>query len=301
MTGPSVHYLFPVLFFPTPFLLMQPILPTRLAGSITSRHSNLALGLLLLPRNRRKDAFLFHDFCRLVDDIADSEALSRTEKQAQLNAWLEGVQSGGEQLLPADFRDMILRRSLDRHLLSEILRGMLMDTEQCRYTSFEELCTYCLRVASAVGLLSAEIFGAKGKAVTHYATELGIALQLTNILRDVAEDAAIGRIYLPQEDLERFGVSEQEILRSLPSPAMTHLLNHQAEQADSYFAKAELSWSLMSKNQQRLMRPARLMSALYRDILLQMHRDRYDVFAKRYRVRGAKKLLLLLRVMTARD
>ena len=86
-----------------------------------------------------------------------------------------------------------------------------------------------------------------------------------------------------------------------PSPSMTHLLNHQAERADSYFAKAELAWSEMSVNQKRLMRPARLMSAIYRDILLQMHRDRYDVFAKRYRVRGAKKLLLLLRVITARS
>ena len=184
---------------------------------------------------------------------------------------------------------------------------MLMDvgnTEHNRYASFEELRTYCLRVASAVGLLSTQIFGAQGSAVESYATDLGIAMQLTNILRDVAEDAAVCRIYVPQEDLRRFGVIEEEILNAdggIPSPAMTHLLNHQAERADSYFAKAELAWSEMTVNQRRLMRPARLMSAIYRDILLQMHRDRYDVFAKRYRVPMGKKFLLLLRVMTSRN
>ena len=174
-----------------------------------------------------------------------------------------------------------------------------MDTERNRYASFGELEIYCRRVASAVGLISARIFGATGAVVDRYAECLGIALQLTNILRDVAEDAVAGRIYIPLEDLERFGVTEEDILQSLSSPMMTHLLNHQAERADSWFAKAELAWSDMSNNQRRLLRPARIMSALYRDILLQMHQDRYDVFAKRYRVSVFRKSLFLLRVMTS--
>jgi phytoene synthase len=194
---------------------------------------------------------------------------------------------------------MIDRRNLDRHLLSEVVRGMLMDTECNRYASFEQLTPYCRRVASTVGLLSAAIFGATGSSVGHYAEELGIALQLTNILRDVAEDAAMDRIYIPMEDLNRFGVSEHEILENRASPAMTHLLNHQAERADSYFAKAELAWSEMTANQKRLMRPARLMSAIYRDLLLQMHRDRYDVFGRIHRVPTFRKFMLLLRVMTS--
>jgi len=279
---------------------MEPTPPLRI--STGRRRSNLVLGLLLLPGKRRSDAFLFHDFCRLVDDIADSRELAVTEKRAHLEAWLEGVRIGGEQMLPADFREMILRRTLDRHLLSEILRGMLMDvgeTEQNRYATFKDLEIYCRRVASAVGLTSARIFGAQGAEVESYAEQLGIALQLTNILRDVAEDASMGRIYIPREDLERFGVSEDQIIGALSSPAMTHLLNHQAERADSYFAKAELAWSEMSVNQKRLMRPARLISAIYRDLLLQMHSDRYDVLATLYRVSGFKKLLILLRVMTS--
>ena len=261
--------------------------------------SNLVLGLFLLRGDRRRNALLFSDFCRTVDDIADSPGRTATEKRDLLVAWLEALQPGHEKELPDRLREMIARRDLDRHLLSEIVRGMLMDTELSRYGTFGDLRVYCHRAASAVGLTSARLFGASGRAVENYAEQLGIALQLTNILRDVAEDATMNRIYLPLEDLERFGVSEREVLDLIPSPAMTHLLNHQAERADSYFAKAELSWSEMSANQRRLMRPARLMSAIYRDLLLQMHRDRYDVLAKRYRVSGLKKLVLLLRVMTA--
>ncbi|MEI6376808.1 MAG: squalene/phytoene synthase family protein [bacterium] len=280
-------------------------IPRRLRGSVRRRSSNLIPALLLLPGDRRSDALLFGEWCRLVDDIADNRSLEVSEKRSSLEAWQRAIQSGSG--LPEDFQDMIRRRNLDQNRLSEIVLGMLMDvgnTEQNRYASFEELRTYCLRVASAVGLLSTQIFGAQGPAVESYATDLGIAMQLTNILRDVAEDAAVCRIYLPQEDLRRFGVMEEEILNAdggIPSPAMTHLLNHQAERADSYFAKAESAWSEMTVNQRRLMRPARLMSAIYRDILLQMHRDRYDVFAKRYRVPLGKKFLLLLRVMTARN
>lgn len=274
-------------------------LPRLTIPSNGRRHSNLLPGLLLLPRERRADAFLFHDFCRHVDDIADDGKTGVEEKRLLLRAWLRAMEPENGTELPVAFRELIGRRQLDRRLLSEIVRGMLMDTEHNRYETTGDLLPYCRRVASAVGLASARIFGASGPAVERYAEELGIALQLTNILRDVAEDSEMNRIYIPREDLARFGVREEEILRGTPSPAMIHLLNHQAERADSHFAKAELAWSEMSANQRRLMRPARLMSAIYRDLLLQMHRDRYDVFAKRYRVSGLKKAALLLRVMTS--
>ncbi len=258
------------------------------------------MALIFLPRERRRDAFLFYDFCRSVDDIADDSMLGIQEKQECLDTWLMALEPGQEENLPSDFRTMILRRQLDRHLLLEIVRGMRMDTEQNRYATFEALQPYCWRVASAVGLLTATLFGANGSSVERYARELGVALQLTNILRDVAEDASMNRLYLPLEDLTRFGVTEQEILEKNPSPAMTHLLGFQAERADATFAKAELAWSEMSAHQQRLMRPARLMSAIYRDLLLQMHRDRYDVFHQHYRVSTLKKLFLALRFFTGR-
>jgi phytoene/squalene synthetase len=326
-------------------------LPLQIGGYAGRRHSNLALGLILLPRAHRADAFLFYDFCRAVDDLADSGTETPERRKEQLSSWIEALQPGNEEQLPGDFAEMIQRRQLDRQLLLEIVLGMQMDTEQCRYPTFSELRRYCWRAASAVGLVSAALFGASGDAVKDYATELGLALQLTNILRDVREDAGVNRIYIPLEDLERFGVTEEEILeRSFPShraekksresrvegrehgvekaasanavirlfwpstfdfrlstyikgresredSGITHLFNHQAERADSYFAKAELAWVEMSPNQKRLMRPARLMSAIYRDLLLQMHQDRYDVFGKNYRVSRIKKLLLALRVL----
>jgi len=278
------------------------LLPTRIKGTGRLHSSNLIPSLLLLPGDRRGDALLFSDWCRLIDDVADDPFLGIDQKKGVLEAWLAAILD--DSGLPEDLHQMILRRNLDRTLLLEIVRGMLMDVQdrgRIRQAAFADLETYCFRVASAVGLTSARIFGAHGKDVDRYAEHLGIALQLTNILRDVAEDSAMGRIYIPGEDQERFGISENEILHSITSPAMTHLLNHQAERADSYFAKAERAWSEMTSNQRRLMRPARLMSAIYRDLLLQMHRDRYDVFAKRYRVSGLKKFVLFLRVMTAEN
>jgi phytoene synthase len=278
-------------------------IPRKLKGSVRRPASNLIPALLLLPSDRRSDALLFGAWCRLVDDIADNQSPDLNQKQKALEAWLLALKNKNDtdHKLPEDFATMIRKRTLDRSLLCEIVLGMMMDTERNRYATFADLEIYCRRVASAVGLLSARIFGAQGKNVECYSEHLAIALQLTNILRDIAEDAAMGRIYLPLEDLERFGVREGEVLGSIPSPQMTHLLNHQAERADSYFAKAELAWSEMTANQRRLMRPARFMSAIYRDLLLQMHRDRYDVFAKRYRVSTIHKILILIRVMSARN
>jgi len=274
-----------------------PELPRQIRGIIRRSRSNLTAGLLLLSEERREDAFLFHDFCRLVDDIADDCSQAPSAKRAALEAWLEAFLPEQQERLPEDFLAMIRRRNLDSELLREIIRGMLMDTERVRFSQFRDLELYCRRVASAVGLVSARIFGAEGPMVERYAEQLGIALQLTNILRDVAEDAAMDRIYIPLEDLERFGVTEEDLFRGNHTPAMTHLLNHQAERADSWFAKAELSWSELSNNQKRLIRPARLMSTIYREILLQMHRERYDVFAKRYKVSGLNKARCLLRLL----
>ena len=287
-------------------------IPGKLRDAVRHPSSNLIPALLLLPGDRRSDALLFGAWCRLVDNIADDRSLEVIQKQRALEAWLlmlqNDIESANERAsrLPEDFDTLIRRRNLDRGLLCEIVLGMMMDTERNRYATFGDLEIYCRRVASAVGLISARIFGANtydkgGKDVQIYAEQLGIALQLTNILRDVSEDAAMGRIYLPLEDLERFGVLEDEVIGSITSPAITHLFNHQAERADSYFAKAELAWSKMTANQRRLMRPARFMSAIYRDLLLQMHRDRYDVFGKRYRVSTIHKILILIRVMSARN
>jgi phytoene synthase len=274
-------------------------IPRKLRSAVRCRSSNLIPALLLLEGDRRSDALLFGDWCRHVDDIADNRSLAPDVKHAALESWLRALAAEHEGSLPEDFLEMIRRRNLDRELLREIIHGMLRDCRLVRFARFADLESYCRCVASAVGLVSTRIFGAQGAVAERYAEQLGIALQLTNILRDVAEDATMDRIYIPLEDLEHFGMSEAEILSGSTTPAMTHLLHYQAERADSWFAKAEIAWSELTVNQKRLMRPARLMSAIYRELLLAMHRDRYDVFAKRYRVSGPKKLALLLQLMTS--
>lgn len=242
--------------------------------------SNLAIALYLLPRARRKDALRFYAFCHSIDECVDHSSLTQTEKENFLKTALDSLE------------DIIQRHQLDRELLGEIICGMQMDLTINRYATFEELRLYAWRVASAVGLVSAQLFGAEGKSVQNYAENLGTALQLTNILRDVAEDAAQNRIYLPLEDLHRFNVTEEELLQGLPSPQVTHLFHHEAERALSYFAKADLTWEKMPSRERHLMRPARLMEAIYRTLLEKMQRDRYDVFHQHYRVSFFKKLCL---------
>ncbi|HLB33045.1 MAG: hypothetical protein A3F67_09120 [Verrucomicrobia bacterium RIFCSPHIGHO2_12_FULL_41_10] len=275
------------------------ILPPKERGFeclLVALRSNLAIALYLLPRAQRRDALLFYKFCHSIDHCVDHSLLTLPEKEVLLNQWLTGIQNLPSSRLPTDFQEMIVRRKLDTNLLCEIIRGVLMDLTIHRYATFNDLRGYIWRVASAVGLVSVQIFGTEGPDVTQYAEALGIAFQLTNILRDVAEDAAMSRIYLPLEDLSRFSVTEEEILQSTPSPQATHLFHYEGERALSYFAKAELAWESMPVHQQRLMRPARLMEAIYRTLLNTMQKDRYDLFYRHYRVSAVKKGILALQV-----
>lgn len=278
----------------------------RLANPEGHRRSSLAIGLILLPSERRRDAFLFYDFCRALDDIADAGDLDPVARRDFLDEWIGALSDEREtSRLPSEFAEVIRRHQLDRNLLVEIVQGMKMDLPKddrlILYNTFSDLEIYCRRVASVVGQISAKIFGVEGAIVDSYADNLGLALQLTNILRDVAEDAAMGRVYLPLEDLERFQVPRDHILSRKNTPGLTHLLNYQAERADSYFAKAELAWSRLGKTQKHRLRPARLMSAIYRDLLLSMHRERYDVFHVTYRVGRFQKLAHFLRILLLSD
>ncbi|HWB59478.1 MAG TPA: squalene/phytoene synthase family protein, partial [Chthoniobacteraceae bacterium] len=181
------------------------------AKSITAKSgSNLALGLMALPRDRRDDMVVFYAFCRIVDDIADEPSSPVETRRAQLNAWRKalGGTFEGEPPLAAEVRALIAKYSLPVEHFHEIIAGMEMDLDAKRYRTFEELRLYCYRVASAVGLVSIVIFGCKSPRSTDYALNLGLALQLTNIIRDVGEDWRNGnRIYLPLEEVERFHYS----------------------------------------------------------------------------------------------
>ncbi len=208
--------------------------------------SNLALAFILLPRPKRDAMSALYAFCREVDDVADEESVPAEKRRAQLAEWRDDVRRACENGSPQfpvnrELQPVIKQFRLPFELFDELIKGCEMDLEIKRYKNFEQLELYCHRVASVVGLLSIEIFGYQNPASRDYAVYLGKALQLTNILRDVKTDAARGRIYLPQNELKKFGVAEAEILNSkwsenyqalATSIAQTRQKSLQARQAD---------------------------------------------------------------------
>jgi len=258
-----------------------------------AKKSSLAFALASLPLDRRRDALLFYDFCRTVDDIADDPARPAAEKRRLLDQWK--VASPSE--LPPEFADLVQRRSLDPNLWREIILGVEMDIEPRRFETMKDLRAYCWRVASAVGLVSIEIFGCRDPGSKVYAEHLGQALQLTNILRDVKEDAALGRIYLPLEDLRRFGVNEDSLLAGRPTGDFFGLMSFEAKRAEDEFRNAR---QMLPFADRQALGPARIMQASYERILARMVAGGFQVFQKRYRLAAWEKAWLLSQAFALR-
>lgn len=270
---------------------MSDLVPAAIAADVEAgrKASNLAFALLVLPRQRRADALVFYRFCRILDDVADSPALSPEEKTRALDAWRDAL--AGARPLPPEFANLVARYDLDRALLLEILAGVRADLTVSRYATFEDVRHYCWRVAGAVGLVSIRIFGCTAAASPAYAEALGLALQWTNILRDIGEDAANGRIYLPQDELARFGVSEADLLSGRPTPGFQRLAEFQADRAAKFFAAVELPSA-----DRRPLLSAEIMRAIYATLLDRMRRDGLRVLERRYRVSRLEKLALAARI-----
>jgi 15-cis-phytoene synthase len=238
--------------------------------------SNFYYAFLFLPRERREALYAVYAFCRLVDDAAD-DAASPAEAQAGLARWraeLERVFLGatpdsevGRQLARAVRRFPIRREDLEA-----VIEGCEWDATRHRYATWEELRGYCYRVASAVGLMCIEIFGHEDPRARDYAIDLGLALQLTNILRDVDEDAARGRIYLPQEDLAAFGVSEADLLAGRRTAAVSRLLAFEAQRARAHYLSARAAIGAQEKA--RLV-VAEIMGDIYYSLLEELERRRF--------------------------
>ncbi|MBX6326096.1 MAG: squalene/phytoene synthase family protein [Chthoniobacterales bacterium] len=259
------------------------------AATITRQSkSNLALGFISLGRERRRDMTVLYAFCRVIDDIADSPQLSLLEKRAQLEKWrrLLHASESGEPPLAGDVRVLFGKYSISPAMLEEIIAGVEMDLTIRRYATFEQLRVYCHRVASAVGLASIEIFGYRNPRCKQYAIELGLALQMTNIIRDVEPDLRGDRIYIPQEDLARFNYSEIELKDRLYDDRFVSLMQFQAGRAWDFFSRAK--GSLPAEDSWR-MAPAEIMGAIYRSLLRRMERDRFRVFEKEYHLSKAEK------------
>lgn len=266
------------------------------AAQITkASRSNLALAFVALPKQRRADISVFYAFCRVIDDIADDPGQTRAERQAGLDLWKAAVEfpQPAEPTLAPTVREIIARYGLSVADFREIIAGMEMDLEGARYGTWEGLKLYCHRVASVVGLVSIGIFGAHDPRAKAYALSLGLALQLTNILRDVGGDLANeGRIYLPAEDLARFGVSREDLTAGRRTEGFLALMNFQAERARAYYREAE---SLLPASDKKALIAAEIMRAVYGRLLEKMSRDRWQVFDRRYSLGKLTKLWLVLR------
>ena len=273
---------------------MDPVLSVAVKTHVTAAKitrqskSNLALAFISLGRERKRDITIFYAFCRVIDDIADSSELNVAQKRVRLEAWRKMVRaaSADEPSLAREVRSLIDKYSLPPGMLDEIIVGVEMDLNISRYATFEELRVYCYRVASAVGLVSIEIFGYRNPRCKEYALELGLALQMTNIIRDVGKDLQDGRIYLPQEDLARFNYSEIELRDRQYNERFIDLMKFEAARAWGFFSRATAALPFEDR---RAMVPAQIMSSVYRGLLRRMELDKFRVFEKEYRLSKTEK------------
>ncbi|WP_052573449.1 squalene/phytoene synthase family protein [Haloferula sp. BvORR071] len=254
--------------------------------------SNLAFALQILPKERREGMVSFYAFCRVVDDLADDPDRPINEREASLLAWKVGLENGfpNPDPLQAEVVALIERHSIPVHLLTAIIDGCLMDLRPQRFGTWEDLSQYTYKVACAVGLASLKVFGAQDPASERYAVELGHALQLTNILRDVGEDLANGvRIYLPLADLGRFQYSERDLIGRVYDGRFVAMMNYQAERAASFYAEAVAA---MPKSDAKALVPAEIMRSIYQTLLEKMKRDGFKVFDRRYSLSKARKMAI---------
>jgi phytoene synthase len=255
--------------------------------------SNLALAFIALSRARRADITTFYAFCRIVDDIADSPGQSHADRQAALNLWKQAIirEVNLEPPLAAEMRKIIERYAIAPELFLEIIAGVEMDLVPARFETFEALRVYCYRVASAVGLVSIEIFGYKDKSCRRYATDLGMALQITNILRDVGVDLDNGgRVYLPTADMQRFGYSAEDLLARRHNEQFLELMIFEADRAIGFYQSANAHLPAVDR---KSMIAAEIMRRVYSRLLRRMRHDHFQVFEKKYALGKLSKLEII--------
>ncbi len=262
-------------------------------AQITRRsRSSFYYAFILLPPERRRALHAVYAFCRFIDDIADDEAIR--EPALLLRRWreeLDRVYAGvPTRALSRALADSARRFTIPRDLFVEIIAGVEMDLSRKRYQTFEELRPYCYRVASALGLICIEIFGYRNPSAKVYAENLGLALQVTNIIRDVGEDAARGRIYLPLEDLARFNVSEDEILGGVYSSNFVSLMDFEAKRAQELYAKAQ---SALAPEDRATLLTAEAMRLIYAALLERIMKSNYRVLDRRHSLSAPHKLYLV--------
>jgi phytoene synthase len=249
---------------------------------------NFAWGIRVLPGPKRRAIAALYAFARHVDDLADQQ----TPARAELESWRAAVEAlpasqDGDAILVA-LADAMSRYPIPQEALVDLVDGALMDCDRNRYESWDELREYCRRVAGAVGVACAAVYEPSSwEAAKPRAQTLGLALQQINIMRDVAEDWTLGRVYIPQNELSRFRVSEEEIASGRPGPGWRPLMEHQAVRADALLRKGLELLPLLDRRSSLCVRS---FAGIYRGLLLQMRSRRYDVFSEPPRLSAVEKM-----------
>jgi len=250
----------------------------------------------LLPQDKRRGILAVYTFCRVIDDLADEGPLDPARAELDLDAYREEIARcyGGAPNLPVtrDLQACIRRYDIPRQPFEDLLDGVAMDLRQTRYRDFDELRIYCRRVASAVGLICLPIFGCRDVRSRDYAVDLGIALQLTNILRDLKADALRGRIYVPLDEIAACGYSEAELLKGERTPAFLALMRRQAARAHRHF---QSSARLLPESDRQRLLAAEVMRAIYLRLLRRIERREFRVFERRISVPRLQQLGVALR------
>ncbi|MGA9365472.1 MAG: squalene/phytoene synthase family protein [Bacteroidota bacterium] len=258
------------------------------------RRSNFYYSFLLLPKEKRDAIITLYDFCRRTDDIIDNSN-SPEEQSVALREWREQLlhSLNGKSKEPrlTDICSVARRFNIPEGLFLELIDGVGMDILKNRYETFEELYPYCYRVASTVGLMSIEIFGYRSPEAKQYAINLGIALQLTNILRDLRIDLASGRVYLPQEDLRSCGYSEGDLLSQKVNLSFQDLIQFECDRARRYFQTAR---SYLKLDDLRFLYPAEAMACIYERLLAGIEKDPSLLFRQEIRLTSLSRFGIAL-------
>ncbi len=270
----------------------------RYCRGVTRRRArNFYYSFVLLPRAEHDAICAIYAFMRYCDDLSDEPSASEAEARARIGRWradLDAALDGrcaGHPVWPA-FRDVVERYRIPHRYFHEMIEGVSSDLEPRRFRTFEELYRYCYQVASVAGLCVVHIFGFDSPAALPLAEKCGVAFQLTNILRDIKEDSSRDRVYLPAEDLERFGVNLAEVLAGDRSPALLRLLKFEADRARAYYAESRpLIGMVRRRNQPSLC----ALIEIYRRLLDRIEESGFDVFGSRIRLSAWTKSWVVLR------
>lgn len=283
---------------------------------MSARDTNFYYSFLVLPPEKRKAITAVWDFCRAVDDAVDEKSIEENSideqagslpldetgvrPRAELTCWRDEIARlyRGREPATAQGRELapyMKAFNLPRSAFDDLIDGVDMDLAQDRYETFESLRQYCLHVASAVGLICVEIFGYRDVHTRDYAIDLGIALQLTNIIRDIPEDLRRGRLYVPLEDMHRFECREDDLRAGVVTEKIQALLQFECDRAKAFYRKADEA--LPALDARRLV-AARIMAAIYVELLRSIERSGYDVFRRVIRVPRPKRAVIAAKVWT---